>query len=150
MLFRSDLALDQDTGETHSGQHTYNKKHDISNKDELDYNTSLVNNIIEVKGNFLDKVTTTPMLHISVQIMFSMIPVYKDKAQNIYNMNNGAYFPQTIPTKISSVKTSSFDNLNKSQIFKSLNSLFKANSVNTLSGKDLESLKIRQIGRAHV
>lgn len=142
-LLGLDLALDQETGATHSDAHKYNKEHDISNTSKLDEDTSLTDNILKVKGNFSQEVLTTPMLHLSVQVMFNMIPVYKDKAQDIYNLGHGAYFPQTIPTKLNSVDVKSFENLDKQKIFKSINSLLKNNSTSILASNNLEGIRLK-------
>jgi len=142
-LLGLDLALDQETGETHSDEHTYNKQHDLSDTSQLNENISLTDNIITVKGNFTDTVLTTPMLHLSVQVMYSMLPIYKDKAQNIYNLSLGAHFPKTIPTNLTSIKSKSFETIDKDKIFKSINSLFKNNSVSEISKKDFETIKNR-------
>jgi len=139
-----DLALDQDTGETHAGEHTYNEKHDLKSSNELDYKISLRKNLIPVKGNFRQTVYTTPLFHISVQSFYRNLPVIKEESQNIYNLNDGALFKDTITLHIQDIDNSKFDTINKDLLKEELYSILESRSRKNLDKDDLESLKRRQ------
>ena len=142
-LLGLDLAMDQDTGETHSGEHEYNKKHDLGHADEINYTISLRNNLIPIRGNFRETVFTTPLFHVSIRSLFSNIEAFKDKTQTLYNLNDGAYFENINPLPISDVKLNDFNKINKSELHTSLYKLFNSKAKSQLNEEELESLKGR-------
>ena len=79
-----DLAVDADTNTTHSSSHQFNKA--IEDKAGITYKDSL----IEVDGNFDNKVKTTPHFNASLQIIEFFATKFKSKNQNIYNLGSGA------------------------------------------------------------
>ncbi|PHS56701.1 MAG: hypothetical protein COB17_08320 [Sulfurimonas sp.] len=143
-LLGLDLALDQETGETHSADHEYNEKHDLENSQEINYTISLRNNLIPIKGNFRTTVYSTPLLHLSVQSLFHNIPSIKDDTQTMYNLNDGAFFKDTIPLDIKKIKDKSYTIIDKHLLTKDLYEILQNNSRIKLSKNDLESLKRRQ------
>jgi len=139
-----DLALDQETGETHSGEHKYNATHNLKNSDEIDYTISLRNNLIPIKGNFRQIVYSTPIFHISVQSLFKNIPSIKDESQTIYNLNDGAYFKDTTPLHITDISPIKYNEFNKNLLSDDLYNILQNNSRAQLKENDLKSLKKRQ------
>ena len=142
-LLGLDLAMDQDTGETHSGEHEYNKKHDLDNADEIDYTISLRNNLIPIKGNFRESVLTTPLFHVSIRSLFSNIEVFKDDSQNIYNLNDGAFYERTHPIQITDVPLKKFDKIDKIKLHKALYKILNSRAKNSFNESELVSLKGR-------
>jgi len=139
-----DLALDQETGETHSGEHTYNKKHDLDNSDEIDYTISLRNNLVPIKGNFRDTVYSTPLFHISVQSLYKNIPLIKDDSQAVFNLNDGAFFKGTIPLHIEDIDDTKYSKFDKSSLKNKLFDTLEESSRAALKEDDLKSLRRRQ------
>jgi len=144
-LLGLDLALNQKSGDTHSDIHNYNHTHDLANAKNLDTNISLTKNILQVKGNKQDLVFTTPMLHLSVQVMQTMIPVYKDKNQNIYNLGDGAKFANTKALNINSINTKKLPSIDKNQIFKSIKLLLTNHSASKISNSNFLDIKNKLI-----
>ncbi|MCH9812763.1 MAG: DUF115 domain-containing protein [Epsilonproteobacteria bacterium] len=142
-LLGIDLALDQVTGQTHTDDHEYNDTHDLSNSDEIDYNISLRNNIIPIKGNLREKVYSTPLFQVSVQSLFKNIPSLKDDFQKVYNLNDGAYLEQTIPTKIDEVNIAQYTAFDKALLHEALSRLLETKSQTYLDKEDTASLKRR-------
>ncbi|MBU0720418.1 DUF115 domain-containing protein [bacterium] len=140
-LLGLDLALDQETGATHSGDHEYNATHDLSNTDEIDYTISLRNNLIPIKGNFSKTVFSTPIFIASVQSLYNNIPQIIDDSQTIYNLNDGAYFYQTTPLKIENINK--YKDIDKKDLAVELNALFNSKSKSKLDQEDMASLKKR-------
>lgn len=107
-LLGLDLALNQETGESHSqqsnsGTSTLNLKEE-QNRETFSDRKSL----IKVKGNFEKEVFTTPLFYTSIKSTESKI-LRRDKTIKIYNLSNhGAYFFDTIPTNINDIKISEF------------------------------------------
>ena len=85
-----DLALNQQTLQTHSGGYSYNLKADAS-KDTLNFR----NSIIEVAGNLQNKVKTTPNFGHSINAINEITLGLKQEYQTVYNCNNGALFQNT-------------------------------------------------------
>lgn len=144
-LLGLDLAFNQETGETHANEHLYNKRTDMSKKDELQNTMGNTNSIFPVPGNFSNIVYTNPLLHASIQSLYRHIPNIKKKQQIIYNLNDGAMIHQTIPQQISDLDTSTFSSVNKEALFISIKDLFHANSAQSLSPDDVISLKKRYV-----
>ena len=142
-LLGLDLAFNQETGETHANEHLYNKKTDMSKKNELQSTMGHTNNIFPVQGNFTDTVYTNPLLHASIQSLYRHIPNIKKKQQTLYNLNDGAMINQTIPKHIADLDTASFVSMNKEELFVSIKDLFTTNATKSLSPSDVVSLKKR-------
>ncbi|MEA3553076.1 MAG: 6-hydroxymethylpterin diphosphokinase MptE-like protein [Campylobacterota bacterium] len=129
-MIGADLALDQDTGSTHSDDYMHNKTHNIVNIDNANSfvetgNYSLRDTTILVKGNFRDIVTTTTIFNSSLIVYNSMIKdiVTNDKILKVYNLSDGAYINYTIPIKTENINTENnlFKNINETSVF--LNSI---------------------------
>lgn len=144
-LLGLDLALNQETGETHSSEHLYSKKADMDDKDTLKSTMGNQNNIFPVQGNFTDTVYTNPLLHASIQSLYRHIPTVKQNNQTIYNLNEGAKINQTIPTHISDINIFKYDNIDKKQFFESTQKVLEANSTKSLSEEDTASMKQRLV-----
>jgi len=142
-LLGLDLALNQKTGATHSGDHHYSSTLDIVKNDELDYVISLGNNTIPIKGNFEKIVYSTPLLITSVQSLFNSIPAIKDESQKIYNLNHGAFLNGTIPTKLQNISTKQFLNIDKKALFNQLFEIFEQHSQSGMNQVDLISMEKR-------
>jgi hypothetical protein len=110
-LIGLDLALNQTTGETHSKDANSGKTSwDLildQNRDHFDFRKSLV----EVKGNFNEKVFTTGVFFSSIKCAENILSRKNDEVE-IFNLSNhGAFFEGTISTKVENIqlKDISFD-----------------------------------------
>ncbi|MEA3314430.1 MAG: 6-hydroxymethylpterin diphosphokinase MptE-like protein [Campylobacterota bacterium] len=117
-MLGTDMALDQETGATHTDEHIHNTIFDISSK-EIKKNSFMENEnydknntMLSVKGNFRDKVITTSIMQTSIYAYGVIIEkiLQENSSLNIYNLCDGAYLRGTIPTLISSVE---LNNINK-------------------------------------
>jgi len=61
-----------------------------------------------IKGNFLEEVPTLPVFDMSIYMVNEFTKKFKKDYQNIYNLSNGAYFNNTIPTRSDTVNFSNF------------------------------------------
>jgi len=102
-LLGLDMAL-ADDGSSHSKAHPTKSKADISRIDKLDDSVSLRKTVLNVKGNFRDKVVTIPVLSMSIPLMNLQTKKYKSKDQHIYNLCDGAYFQDTIPLRLETIE----------------------------------------------
>ncbi len=105
-LLGLDLALDAETKQTHAEGHESAKDKsglvDIQESDSV----SLRGSELYVKGNFTDRVSTTPLFDMSRIMVNSFTNKYKQEYQKIYNLNNGAYFINTVAKKSAEINLS--------------------------------------------
>ncbi len=133
-----DLALGDD-GATHAKDHHLGTTIDTSLADKLQSSASLEGTVIQIKGNFRDKVSTTPRFIISIPILNRFTKRLKAQKQNIYNLSDGAYFENTIPLRCSEyIETQELD---KSSLNEDLRRLFDSYSSSTLSNEELNKLR---------
>jgi len=143
-LLGVDLALDQETGSSHADEgHVFYEQSDMDKKDELKNTMSLLRNVFPVKGNFSDTVYTTSILHLSVQSLYNSIERVKHTNQNIYNLNNGSWISNTIPTHIDDIDMENFETINKKELFDSIHDVLTRHSTKSLSDNDIISMKQR-------
>lgn len=142
-LLGLDLALDAKTGLTHSDKHEFVKKLDTNSIDNDEENIIFKGSLVKTAGNFSQEVLTTPDFLLSINSINTSSTKFKQSFQNVYNLNDGAFFENTISKNINEINSSSFEELNKSKINKQTNSLFTTNSSNKLT--EDESKKIKDI-----
>jgi len=124
-MLGADMALDPNTGASHTGDHIHNTVFDISSK-EIKENSFMQNEqydkrntMLSVKGNLRDTVVTTSNMQTSIYAYGVIIDkiLKENSGIKIYNLCDGAYLKGTIPTKLSSLK---LDNVNKKYIKKEI------------------------------
>lgn len=142
-LLGLDLALDPDTGRTHAGDHhndtTLEGKSTLNDKNVLD----LFASTMPVKGNFLPTVVTTPLFEMSLHRMEYFTRLYKSESQNVYNLNNGAFFYGTIPTYVSAV--SEYAALDRESVVARLERFFNDISSSKLTPDESKRFDVRKI-----
>lgn len=132
-----DMALNQNTGLTHStssnsGIESFEL---LENEDRKTF--GLRKNVLKVKGNHLDEVFTTGLFNSSINFLEKYILPTKKETTNIYNLSShGAYFNTTIPIKIIDIK---LKELKEFPI--KINSLLKDYSITKLNDNK-ESFKL--------
>ncbi|HRN00140.1 MAG TPA: DUF115 domain-containing protein, partial [Aliarcobacter cryaerophilus] len=95
-----DLALNQETGESHSKD----AGSGVSRLNLDEVQTSLV----KVKGNLKEYVFTTPIFYLSIKQVEKKIEPYKDSVEIINLSNNGAYFEGTNVKRIEEIDIKEF------------------------------------------
>ena len=107
-MLGTDLAMDQDTGSTHTDEHALNTNYELSNQMTQDNHFveddsfDMQNSTISVKGNFKDKVVTTLIFYKSIMAyhqIVKLIHLFRPDIK-IFNLSDGAYIPHTLPLKI--------------------------------------------------
>lgn len=141
-LLGLDLALDQKTGKTHGDDHFYAQEIDI-NKISLNETMNMEKNTFLVQGNFQKSVYTTSILDSSIQAVYGFMPAVKAKHQNIYNLNDGALLPETVPTHIQNINTLVMTSIDKSALHTAIYSSLSEHSAFTLSHEDMLSMHRR-------
>jgi hypothetical protein len=140
-LLGLDLALDPETHLTHAQEHHDSRQISVEKNIEEEYYTQLNETAIEIKGNFLSKVTTLPVYQISIAAFNAFSKHLLKQEQSIFNLNNGAYLEGTTPLQIDSIDTKTLNQLNHKKIFSELKSFFDKISENSLNKKDIQNLE---------
>ena len=128
-LLGIDAAIDSETGKTHASTHIFSKEINLKeniNDNQIDFNKT----IIYVKGNFQDSIPT----FMEYKEMIEEINLKLEKLNSnfsIYNLSNGAYFNNTIPTISSEINlTKKLNKINfKNNLLLNLNKISEKNLV---------------------
>lgn len=142
-LLGLDLAINQETGSSHSEDYADKKMIDMSTKTELKSDMRSPDNLIPVQGNFTEMVYSTAVMHTSVQFLHENIENFKLKEQRIYNLNEGAKISNAIPTHIESIDTAQYAAINKNKLYHQLHRELSRKSATHLSDSDVLMLKKR-------
>ena len=138
-LLGLDLAVDQKTGKDHTDIHQSTKQ--LTLKNDLQEDTlSYKNNLFEIKGNFQEKVFTTPHFYSSVDIINRYFTKFQKTSQKVYNLSNGAFFKATLPLQPSEVKLTSLKDKNLHTL---LQNILSANTRTEFSKEDINRLKTK-------
>ena len=142
-LLGLDLALDSQTGLTHSQGHEYVQKLELDsdnlNKDTITFKDT----IIKVDGNFSDQVYTTPDFISSINSINSTSQGFKNDSQTVYNLSDGAYLRNTKSLLSSNIDITKLAVMNKEQIKHEINTLFSCNSETSISSDEFKALKMK-------
>ena len=137
-----DLALDPETGKTHTEDHAYKTPdYDPSQKQEknlqatqqLDKVASLRETLLQVKGNFLNVVPTNILFNMSINQMNEISRTLKQPHQHVYNLSNGAFFNHTTPLRTSDIDLSSMPVLTQEECRSTVKEYVTLNIANPLS-----------------
>jgi len=140
-LLGLDLAL-ADDGTTHAKDHHAGSTLDVSVADKVQKVASMDSSVSYVKGNFRDTVATTPRLSLSIPILNKYTQKFKSLNQTIYNLNDGAFFEDTVPLKAKDYKKK--PSLNKKKLNIKLENLFNSYSISELSLLEIDKLKEKE------
>ena len=137
-LLGLDMAINAQTGKTHSSSHKYVQNVDtnktLSNEATLKYKETL----FEIDGNLSSKVLTTPHFYTSLQSINSSSRHFKKEYQNVYNLSDGARFQGIFPLSTGDIKLK--DKVLKPQaLYRQLNK----NTSKELSEQELRRLRIK-------
>jgi len=138
-LIGLDLAVNQETGDSHAkDSNSTTSKLDL-NEDQSRDTFSGKSNLIEAKGNHKDLVLTTALFFASISSANQKLNK-KEEDVNVYNLSShGAYFENTIPIKQNEINTQDFEEIEfKSKTF--LDNLTKY-SIKELQGESKNEIE---------
>jgi len=106
-----DLALNQDTGSTHStNSNSLLGVYDLNAEKSREF-ISLKEGVFSIDGNLRETVFTTPIFYISIKYLEYLTSGLSENIK-IYNLSkHGAYFKNTIRTKIESLDIDTFSEI---------------------------------------
>lgn len=134
------LGLDMsisNSGNTHIENHE-NSEGFGNISTEVKNNFTFRKNIITVKGNFLEEVNSLPLFKVSICALNDMLKYASLKNTKVYNLSDGAYFNNTLPTRISEINLTLMKRIDKKKFFIDTVTKFESISSNILSFEDKE------------
>ena len=140
-LLGLDLALSDD-GSTHSVEHHATRKAHIEQKDSTPDVTNLILSTFEIKGNFKEKVITTPLLALSIPKVNGYTKRLKKPIQDVYNLSSGVYFENTTPLHAQEIRE--LEPLDSQMIFKNIHQLFEQYSSTSLTKEEIKKIQTRK------
>lgn len=133
-----DLALDNETLQTHGGFHAFQTKGEIDDTNaSLDPHTS----VDFVRGNFLEQIPTLAPYKMSISQLTIFTEMLKHFNQTIYNLSNGAYLEGCDPLKIEDYNWEQLEPLDHDTLHEQLNTFFEAISSDNFNEDDKGQLK---------
>lgn len=110
-LLGLDLALNQDTGETHISEHALSKKLKLDSDEFFVEKGGFLNSdTMEVAGNFLEKVYTTRVFQLSLKALNNITEVLLKEEQKLYNLSkHGAKINKAITLSTDEIKLKKID-----------------------------------------
>jgi hypothetical protein len=140
-LLGLDLALDSETGSTHSYDHEYATKLDLNSLAEETDTLNYKKTVVKTHGNLQKDVYTTIEFLKSIDSINTTTQNYKSSEQNVYNIGDGALYKNTISLDLNKIDSSSFAKMDKALIKQELHDIFLTNSSNKITTDELQSLK---------
>jgi len=141
-LIGLDLALDQETGMTHSREHEFVELLDLnSGKNDDNDIVKFKREVVSVEGNFRSSVYTTVEFELSIESISTASTAFKKKSQLVYNLNDGARFQNTIPLQVEKFQEKLFPILNKKNLKSNLLKNFMSKSSSVLDNDEKKILK---------
>lgn len=144
-LLGLDFAINQKTGSSHTESHSLEEYYsDFLDKKHKEESNSFTfkEELIEVKGNFIEKVYSNRLFVLSLNTMSSNLVLSKKDFQKIYNLSNhGAYIENTIPTDTKDIILDNYKNFDKKDLSKDIEKFLLEISKDKLSSTDQEDIK---------
>lgn len=139
-LIGLDLALNQETGESHAkGSDSITSSLNLDEDQSRD-TFSHVDSLIQTKGNHSEVVFTTPLFFSSIQSANGKL-MNKEEDVNVYNMSlHGAYLENTIPIKQNDINTENLKDIDfESKTFLSNITKYSKKELSEESKKEIEN-----------
>lgn len=142
-LLGLDLALDANTGKTHSDAHPQARALNLTTLDQEKDVMIFNDNIIEVPGNFDQKVFTTSGFATSIASVNATSGGFKKPSQHVYNLSHGAKFINTTPLEITSSLFDTLLTINKDELHHTIFQEFNLQSSTQPSEKEYTEIEKR-------
>jgi len=140
-LLGLDFATDQKTGATHASSHAHTRKLDLEKEQHLEDAVEIKNEIIEIEGNFQEKVTTSVLFDAMRRECNAISNTYKLPTTTTYNLSDGAAIKDTIAKKPQDVIN--LESIDKEDLYKELRKCFDQRSENFLTQKEMQDIQLR-------
>jgi hypothetical protein len=140
-LLGLDFATNQKTGQTHADIHAHTRNVDLTINEEVGGGVEAKNEIIQVEGNFQEKVYTSVLFDAMRRECNALAKTYETKNSHSFNLSNGAKIETAQPLKPQDIQIK--ERIDKKKLYKELRKTFDARSENFLTEKELEDIQKR-------
>jgi len=137
-LLGLDLAIDSQTGATHTTEHSYSQILDLDKKLAQETTIAYKASLFEVAGNMQKKVLTTSHFKSSIDTINLSSKLLKQDFQTIYNLGDGAQFLNVLAKNIQNI---SIKNWNKTKTLKAINQLINSVPLQEFTHKEMQALQ---------
>lgn len=145
-----DLALDQESGSTHSDSHMHNKTLDLATADRIETEASARTMLLAVRGNFAETVMTTPHFKQSLDDLYLFAPEWIGTEEKIYNLARGAYLPGSEAKEAQSVHEAAISPEERARMQEALREFLRAHSRSAFTANEKEAFDRRLAYAAEV
>jgi len=138
-----DFATNQTTGQTHANIHAHKRNVELKIEEEVGGGITARDEIIEIEGNFENKVYTTVLFDAMRRECNAIIKTYLTSHNTIFNLSNGAKIDTAISMKPDDKQINSLPKLDKKSLYNELIKLFNQRSEDFLTPKEIEDIRLR-------
>jgi hypothetical protein len=137
-LLGLDLAVNSQTGATHSTEHSYNRTLDIEKKLDQETIITYKESLFEVAGNMQEKVLTTAHFKSSIDTINLSLKLLKQEFQTIYNLGEGARFLNVKPKNILNIHLQKWK---KKDTLEAITTLINQEPLQEFTAEEIQALK---------
>ena len=138
-----DLALDSETGSTHTSDHVHAKRLDVDHTLELEESLDYHETVLKIPGNFRDEVPSTPAFISALEELRGITVAIQKEDQSIYNLSDGALVEGSMPKQIEKFKPDMLAQMDKDTIRKTIKDCFDRYASDHLTVSELRNLRRR-------
>ena len=142
-LLGLDFATDQKTGQTHADVHAHTRKVDLTLSEEVGGGIVAKDEIIEIEGNFQEKVYTSVLFDAMRRECNAISKTYHTHQNRSYNLSSGAKIDNAQPLEVESTQIKELQTIDKSELYKELLKSFNEKSEDFLTENELNDIKLR-------
>jgi hypothetical protein len=142
-LLGLDFATDQKTGQTHANVHAHTRQVDLTLKEEVGGAIIVKDEIMEVEGNFEEKVYTSVLFDAMRRECNAIAKTFYNAKNITYNLSHGAKIENTQPLELNSPQIVKLETIDKKVLYKELLKTFNQRSENFLTDEELKDIKLR-------
>lgn len=136
-LLGLDLAIDSQTGATHTAEHSYSQMLDVDKRLEKETTIAYKESLFEVAGNMQKKVLTTSHFKSSIDTINLSSKLLKQDFQTIYNLGDGAQFLNVLAKNIQNIN---INNLEKAKPLQAIHQLINSTPLQKFTHKEIQAL----------
>ncbi len=138
-----DLALDKETGKTHTSNHVHSKELDVNHVLGLEEGVDYHETVLYTQGNFEEEVPTTPAFASALMELKGIVVQYRQPFQTLYNLSDGAYIFGTEAIRPENVNVKNVPSLSKTTLRKEIKKCFSDYSSDRLTPEEIKNIQNR-------
>ena len=137
-LLGLDFATNQDTGQTHTSSHAHTRDVKLEINEELGGKIEIKNEVMQIDGNFKEKVYTTVLFDAMRRECNAVAKTYKQHTK-CYNLSDGAKIDIAEALKFDDIKN--LKSIDKRLLYKELRDVFDARAEDFLTENEKKEIE---------